>query len=210
MKKYIVEFIGTFFLVFIVGMSVIHAGLFAPIAIGSTLMVMVYAGGHISGGHYNPAVTTAVLIRGAIEMKEALMYMVFQFAGAIVAGIAIWWYTAHEVVIAPAPNYSTLMVVGAEMLGIFALCYVVLNSATHPKTEGNSFYGLAIGFTVMCMAYGLGDISGGAFNPAVGMGPNIVQACMGDTSNLHNIWIYFVGPILGGVVAGYTYKFINA
>jgi aquaporin Z len=210
MKKYLVEFIGTFFLVFTIGMAVASAGGFAPLAIGSALMVMVYAGGHISGGHYNPAVTTAVLIRGLISMKDALAYMVVQIVAAVVASSCIWWLTGHALVVAPDGFHSKMMVVAAEMIGTFALAYVVLNVATHPKTEGNSYYGLAIGFTVMCMAYAVGGISGGAFNVAVGVGPGIFQALKGDTSNLHNIWIYFVGPLLGGTIAGFTYKFINA
>jgi aquaporin Z len=210
MKKYLVEFIGTFFLVFTIGMAVFSAGNFAPIAIGSALMVMVYAGGHISGGHYNPAVTTAVFIRGLIDAKDALIYMVVQLLGAIVASAAIWWFTGHALAVAPDTFHSKIMDVAAEMIGTFALAYVVLNVATHPKTEGNSYYGLAIGFTVMTMAYAVGSISGGAFNVAVGAGPGIFQVLKGDTSNLHNIWIYFVGPLLGGAIAGYTYKFINA
>ena len=210
MKKYLVEFIGTFFLVFTIGMAVFSAGSFAPIAIGSALMIMVYAGGHISGGHYNPAVTTAVFIRGLISVKDALAYMGVQLLGAIVASFFIWWFTGHALVVAPSVNHSKIMDIAAEAIGTFALAYVVLNVATHPKTEGNSYYGLAIGFTVTTMAYAVGGISGGAFNVAVGVGPNIFQAIMGDTSNLQNIWLYFVGPLLGAVVAGYTYKFVNS
>ena len=211
MKKYLVEFIGTFFLVFTAGMAVTFAGNLAPLAIGSALMVMVYAGGHISGGHYNPAVTTAVYIRGGnIELKDALMYIVFQIIAAIVASAVAWWFIGHAPVVAPSPFYTKWMKLGAEMLGTFALAYVVLNSATHLKTSGNSFYGLAIGFTVTTMAFAVGGVSGGAFNPAVGIGPNIMQIITGDMSAWHHIILYIVGPVLGGVIAGYTYKFINA
>jgi aquaporin Z len=211
MKKYLVEFIGTFFLVFTVCMAGTFAGNLAPLAIGSALMIMVYAGGHISGGHYNPAVTTAVYIRGGnIELKDALMYMVFQILAAIVAAGLAWWFIGHAAVVAPSHFYSKWMKLAAEMLGTFALAYVVLNSATHPKTSGNSFYGLAIGFTVMTMAFAVGGVSGGAFNPAVGIGPNVMQMITGDMSAWHHIILYIVGPILGGAIAGYTYKFINA
>ena len=210
MKKYLVEFIGTFFLVFTVGMAVTNAGNFAPIAIGSVLMVMVYAGGHISGGHYNPAVTTAVLIRGLISVKDAMIYMAFQVVAAIVASFFIWWFTGHTLAVAPSPTAHKTMAMAAEIIGTFALAYVVLNAATHPKTEGNSYYGLAIGFTVLCMAYAVGSVSGGAFNPAVGLGPNIFQAIMGEGSHYHHFILYLVGPITGGAIAGFTYKFINA
>ena len=210
MKKYLVEFIGTFFLVFTIGMAVANAGSMAPVAIGCALMVMVYAGGHISGGHYNPAVTTAALIRGVIDMKDALIYMGVQLLGAVVAAAAIWWFTGHALVVAPGAQYHWKMVFAAELIGTFALAYVVLNVATHPKTSGNSYYGLAIGFTVLAMAYALGSISGGAFNPAVGVGPNIFQMIMGDMSNASRILVYIAGPISGGALAGFTYKFINA
>jgi aquaporin Z len=210
MKKYLTEFIGTFFLVFVIGMAVANAGNMAPVAIGCALMVMVYAGGHISGGHYNPAVTTAAVIRGVIDMKDAVIYMVAQLVGAIVAAGVIWWFTGHALVVAPGPLYSWKMALAAEMAGTFALAYVVLNVATHPKTSGNSYYGLAIGFTVLSMAYALGAVSGGAFNTAVGLGPNIVQMLTGDMSNARHVWLYIVGPIAGGAIAAYTYKFINA
>ena len=210
MKKYLVEFIGTFFLVFTVGMAVNNAGHFAPIAIGTVLMVMVYAGGHISGGHYNPAVTTAVLIRGLISVKDALAYMVVQLVAAVVASFFIWWFSGHALNVAPSPVTHKTMAFAAEIIGTFALAYVVLNVATHPKTEGNSYYGLAIGFTVLTMAYAVGSISGGAFNSAVGIGPNIFQAIIGDGCHWHRYGLYFIGPITGGVIAGYTYKFINA
>ncbi len=210
MKKYLVEFIGTFFLVFAIGMAVANAGHMAPVAIGCTLMVMVYAGGHISGGHYNPAVTTAALIRGVIDVKDAGIYMVVQLVGAIVASAAIWWLTGHALVVAPGAIYSGKMAWGAEIIGTFALAYVVLNVATHPKTSGNSYYGLAIGFTVLAMAYSVGSVSGGAFNPAVGVGPNLFQIMTGDMSNANHIFLYLFAPIIGGAVAAYTYKFINA
>ena len=210
MKKYLVEFIGTFFLVFTIGMAVNFAGDLAAVAIGSVLMVMIYAGGHISGAHYNPAVTTAVFIRGAIGLKDALMYIVFQLLGAIAAAAEVWWLVGRPLSVAPGAGYSAVKVVSAEALGTFALAYVVLNVATHPKTSGNSYYGLAIGFTVLAMAYAVGMVSGGAFNPAVGLGPNIIQLISGDTTNLHNAWLYIVGPITGGALAGLVYNFINA
>ncbi len=210
MKKYLVEFIGTFFLIFTIGMAVNFAGDMAAIAIGSVLMVMIYAGGHISGAHYNPAVTTAIYVRGSIELMDALMYMLFQLLGAVVAATVVWMLVGRPLVVAPGAGYSAIKVLTAETLGTFALAYVVLNVATHPKTSGNSYYGMAIGFTVTAMAFALGMVSGGAFNPAVGIGPNIIQVALGDTGNLHNVWLYIVGPVAGGVLAGLVYKFINA
>src|SRR5271154_3886725 len=173
MKKFIVEFIGTFFLVFTVGATVVNpdAGVIAPLAIGSVLMVMVYAGGHISGGHFNPAVTTAVAIRGRMPASEVPAYFLAQIAGAIMgAGGSYYLKGPNDLRAAAPPAYVLAQMVFAEFIFTFALAYVVLNVATAKANAGNSFYGLAIGFTVMVGAFAVGPISGGAFNPAVATG----------------------------------------
>jgi aquaporin Z len=203
MKNLLVEFIGTFFLVFVV----ILTG--NPLAIGCILMVMVYMGGHISGGHYNPAVTFGVLIRGKIKTNEALMYMVIQLVGAIAAGIMYYLIYGKTVAPAPAPGFNILKPLAIEMIFTFALVSVVLNSATSKDTAGNSFYGLAIGFTVLAAAFAGGPISGGAFNPAVGCGPVLVDTIIGHHNSINYIWIYLVGPFTGGAVAGFVFKYLN-
>jgi len=202
MKKYLVEFIGTFFLVLAVCMAGTKAGNFAPIAIGATLMVMVYAGGYISGGHYNPAVSLAVFIRGKLPLMDLIVYWIVQLAGAAVAAyvaskVFMYATTAHM-------NDFPKRELAAELLGTFALAYVVLNTATSAKTSGNSNYGLAIGFTVVAMAYILGPISGGAFNTAVAFGNTIFGGFSWCC-----FWIYLVGTLGGGAVAGIVYRFIN-
>ena len=199
MKKYITEFIGTFFLVLTVGLV---GGDTAPIAIGSVLMVMIYAGGHISGAHYNPAVTLAVLIRHRISSQEALIYMISQIAGAIVAAVIVGIF--KELPAEAAQTLDTTKAVLAEVLGTFALAYVVLNVATVKANEGNSYYGLAIGFTVLAMAYALGGLSGGAFNPAVAIGASIMKAF-----SWSNIWIYLVGCFAGAALAAVLFNWIN-
>jgi aquaporin Z len=203
-NKYVMEFIGTFFLVFTVGMTVIEpgAGAFAPLAIGSALMVMVYAGGHISGGHYNPAVSLSVLVRGRISAKDGVTYMVVQVIAGLVAA-AIVGFMKGDVEVTPIQHdvVSSLL---AEFLFTFALCFVVLNTATAKATEGNSYFGLAIGITVMVGAYAVGDISGGAFNPAVAFG----VSSMG-LSAFADIWIYLVACFLGGAVAGWGFLALN-
>src|SRR5580658_2650533 len=169
MNKYLTEFIGTFFLVFTVGCTVIPgaSGVIAPLAIGASLMVMVYAGGHVSGGHYNPAVTLAVWIRGRCDTKDAIPYMVAQIAAAVVAALAAsFLYGMGK----PMTIRSIPPAFLAEFLFTFALAYVVLNTATAKGTSGNSFYGLAIGMTVMIGAFAVGAVSGAAFNPAVAIG----------------------------------------
>ncbi len=206
MKKYITEFIGTFFLVLTIGMTV-NGGLgdMAPVAIGAVLMVMVYAGGHISGAHYNPAVTLAVWIRGRIKAGDAIEYMACQFAGAIVASFAVQYLIGSENIhAAKAANPDAIKALVAELLGTFALAYVVLNVATSKANAGNSYYGLAIGFAVMSMAYVFGSISGGAFNPAVAVGVSFMKMFVWS-----DIWIYFAGCFGGAIVAALVFKMNN-
>src|SRR5256886_12001965 len=168
MNKYVAEFIGTFFLVLTIGCTVIGAGagVIAPLAIGAALMVMVYAGGHISGGHYNSAVTLGVLIRGKVQAADVVPYWIAQFGGGAVAALTVGKVFRAGVAVTPiAPHIGPALL--AEFLFTFALVYVVLNAATAEGTSGNSFYGLAIGMTVMTGAFAGGDISGGAVHPAV-------------------------------------------
>ena len=174
MNKYLTEFIGTFFLVLTVGCTVIpgNAGVIAPLAIGASLMIMVFAGGHVSGGHYNPAVTLAVWIRGRCDTKDVIPYMVSQVAAAVVAALACGFLVGHGKPMTITNVPGALL---AEFLFTFALAYVVLNSATSKGTAGNSFYGLAIGMTVMTGAFAVGGISGGAFNPAVAVGVGFMK-----------------------------------
>lgn len=204
MKKYLTEFIGTFFLVFTVGMTVIEpgAGNLAPLAIGSALMIMVYAGGHVSGGHYNPAVTLAVWLRGRCPASDVGPYWGSQIAGSLVASIVTLWLKNDPTVVPMDTNPFPALV--AEFVGTFALAYVVLNAATAKATAGNSFYGLAIGFTVMTMAFALGGISGGAFNPAVATGLTLMHVAKAS-----NIWIYLLGNLAGGALAAGVFRLVN-
>jgi aquaporin Z len=205
MKKYLVEFIGTFFLVFTVGATVITpgAGPLAPIAIGASLMVMVFAGGHISGGHYNPAVTLAVWIRGRCETRDVVPYWVAQIAAALVAA---WLVGKIKMPGAAQP----LMLSGwkpafvAEFLFTFALCWVVLNVATSKATMGNHFYGVAIGMTVMVGAFAVGGVSGGAFNPAVATGITRMGLSLWS-----NYWVLLSGDVAGAIAAATAYKVVN-
>jgi len=207
MGKYITEFIGTFFLVLTVFLTVTNGTPLAPLAIGSVLMVMVYMGGNISGGHYNPAVTLGVMMRGKIEMSEAVKYWIYQLLGGIVAALVGGWLSGAS--FAPAPSASALPALAAEFIFTFALVLVVLDTATADESEGNSYFGLAIGFTVMVGAFAVGGISGGAFNPAVGLGPIIVDGVMNGGS-FANAWLYLVGPLLGGAAAAYVFKMQHA
>lgn len=203
MNKLLVETLGTFFLVLTVGLTAGRTD-FAPLAIGASLMVMVYAGGHLSGAHYNPAVTLGVLIRGKIPAGEAVTYMVAQILGGVLAALTAQFLVGPGFG-APSPgaDVSSAQALVNEVLFTFALVWVVLNAATAKGTEGNSFYGLAIGFTVVVGAFAGGGISGGAYNPAVGLGPNLVKG------NLAPIWLYLVGPWLGGALAAAAFRVVS-
>jgi len=204
MNKYIAEFIGTFFLVLTIGCTGVGAGagVIAPLAIGAALMVMVFAGGHISGAHYNPAVTLGVLIRGKVNGTDVVPYMVAQLAGAMIAALAVKFLRAGVAVTPITPHVGPALL--AEFLFTFALVYVVLNAATAEGTSGNSFYGLAIGMTVMTGAFAVGDISGGAFNPAVAFG-----ICLLGISSWANIWIYLLADFTAAVLAAVIFQLIN-
>lgn len=204
MKNLFVECVGTFFLVLVVGLTVIApgAGAMAPLAIGTILMVMVYAGGHISGGHYNPAVTLAAWLRGACKAVDVPGYLGAQLIGASLAAFVVGVCKPGSAM--TALHLEVLPALVAELAFTFALAYVVLNVATAKKTAGNSYFGLAIGFTVMAGAYAAGNISGGVFNPAVAVGMTLM-----GLSSLGNLWIYLVGNFAGGALAALAFHLTN-
>ena len=204
MNKLIAEFVGTFFLVLTIGCTVIPgaAGVIAPLAIGAALMVMVYAGGHISGAHYNPAVTVAVCLRGRCEWKQLIPYWIAQILACFIASVVAVYLVGKSGT--PMEIKNVPMVFLAEFLFTFALAFVVLNSATSKDTAGNSFYGLAIGMTVMAGAFAVGSISGGAFNPAVAVGLAVMKLV-----NFADIWIHIVAELAAAIVAALTFKLLN-
>lgn len=203
MRKYLAEFIGTFFLVLTIGCTVLSGGtgVIPPLAIGAALMVMVYAGGHLSGAHFNPAVTLAVWMRGRLAARDVAPYMISQVVGAIAGALVACYLRPHDLAIASPDVMAALT---AEFLFTFALVYVVLNVATAKSAQGNSYYGLAIGFTVLAGAFAVGDISGGAFNPAVA----IALSAMG-LSAWSNLWIFLVANFAAAVAAATTFRVLN-
>lgn len=198
MKKTLTEFIGTFFLV--MG-AALGGGLGAALA----LMIMVYAGGHISGAHYNPAVSLAVWIRGKLSLGDMIGYWMSQVAGAIAAALVVAnLFGVEGIGGCGVAEDGIIKGVVAELAGTFALAYVVLNVATAKGTAGNSFYGLAIGGTVLAMATLIGKYSGGAYNPAVAIGLTIQKSLCWS-----QIWIYLVGCFGGAALAGIVFNFNN-
>jgi aquaporin Z len=200
--KYVYEFIGTFFLVLTVGLAVLAGpatALFAPLAIGSVLAVMVYAGGHISGGHYNPAVSFAVYLRGKLSHVDLVYYWIAQLLAAVVAAYLAIYLTGNK--FAATLDLDVVRSLIVEFLFTFALCFVVLNVATAKATTGNSYFGFAIGFIVLVGAYTVGAISSGAFNPAVALGAVILKAV-----SWKSLWVYILGNLAGGAAAAFTFK----
>ena len=205
MKKYLAEFIGTFFLVLTIGSTGFNAGqdVIPALAIGSALMVMIYAGGHVSGAHYNPAVTVAVFLRGRCAAADIVPYWIAQLAGAAAAAaILLAFKTAAKAVTLLDPNVPAAF--ASELVFTFALAYVVLNVATAKATEGNSYFGLAIGYTVAAGVFSVGHISGGAFNPAVAVGAMIVGMLPWG-----KLWLYLAAQLIGAGVAALVFKFMN-
>jgi aquaporin Z len=204
--KYVYEFIGTFFLMLTVGLTVLapnNSPLLAPLAIGSALGIFVYAGGHVSGGHYNPAVSFAVFLRGRLALVDLLLYWIIQLVSAVLAGYTVLFLKGIDPTTQAiaAISIRTLPVALAEFLFAFALCFVVLNVATARETEGNSYFGWAIGFTVVVGAFAVGSISGAAFNPAVALGAATLHLI-----HWNNLWVYFAANLLGAVVAALIFK----
>ncbi|MFG1607997.1 MIP/aquaporin family protein [Actinoplanes sp. NPDC049265] len=205
MRRYAAESVGTFFLVLTVGIAVTTMNVAAPVAIGGVLMVMVYAAGHVSGAHFNPAVTVAVLVRGRISGPAAGGYVVSQIAGALLAAV-----TVRLILTGPRPAQLSFtgrqiaMAFAVEVLFTFALAYVVLNVATSRSHPENSFYGVAIGGTVMAGAFTVGAISGGAFNPAVALGGAVMGLFAWSA-----IWVLLVAEVVGGALAATVFLALN-
>jgi aquaporin Z len=204
-RKYVTEFIGTFFLTFAVAVAALTGSMFVPLAAGGILMVMIYAGGHISGAHYNPAVTLAALVRRRIGIGDAAAYWVAQVVGGVVAAaIARAAVNPASVKTLALSGHAEAAAAVVELLITFALCYVVLNVATSKDQPNNGFFGLAIGFTVAAGAFAVGGISGGVFNPAVALG-----GAAAGLFGWSTIWVYLVVQFAAGIAAGLTFLALN-
>ena len=204
MNKYIIEFLGTLFLVLIIGLSQ------NPIAIGLGLAVLVYMGAHISGAHYNPAVSLSMLINKQIQLKEFSFYVASQLLGSVVAAYLVVLLGNDDFnVVSNTSDISSFFL--SEILFTFLLVFVILNVALNKNLKGNQFYGLAIGLTVTAGAFSVGDISGAVFNPAVSFGPSFFsfidpQVVGNDISSSDFFLYYLISGIIGSVVASYLYK----
>ena len=201
-KEYVMEFIGAMFLVLVIALTG------SPFAIGFVLMAMVYVGFNISGSHYNPAVTLAVWIRGKLKTNKILGYMSSQVLGAFTAAFIAYALVGKTFAPSPGIGVALWQSVLVEVLFTFTLCSVILAVATSKKLEGNHIYGLAIGFTLAVGAFAGGNISGGAYNPAVALGPMILKSFFG-VQNWNNLIIYLTGPFVGAILAALAFRYLN-
>ncbi|TDP95570.1 aquaporin Z [Leucobacter luti] len=196
------EALATFLFVFSIVAAVNNAGDLAPLAIGFMLMALIFATGHISGGHLNPAVSLAAFLRGVIGFGEFLCYAIGQIIGGILAALlagTIW----------SAPEGGALQIEAGpafivEALVTFILVYVILNVATSRDHPNNSFYGLAIGSTIVAGVALGGPVSGGGFNPAVSL-----SLALGGYFDWSNMWLYVLAPLVGSALAALAFRFLN-
>lgn len=202
MPKLLTEFVGTFFLVLVVALTG------NPLAIGTVLMVMVYMWWHISGAHYNPAVTIGLLMSGKTSTSDAISYIVVQLLGAFVAAAIAFWLTGKGLVPTIWAWFDMSQALVVEILFTFALVSVVLNTAATKATAGNSYFGLAIGFTVLAAAFAGWSISGGAFNPAVGVSPLFFDMIVNGNTHSH-IWLYILWPVIWWILASLFHSYTN-
>jgi aquaporin Z len=202
--KLVTELVGTFVFLIVIALSG-WAGPFAPLPIGVALTAMVYMGGHVSGAHYNPAVSFALYLRRVIDSRTMLAYWFVQLVAAVLAFTAADLMSGHTPGIGPGEGAGWLQALSAEIIFTAALALVVLNVGATAATAGNSYFGIAIGFTVMAGAFAVGPISGGAFNPAVGFGATAVAA-IASHGGWSDLWLYIVGPLTGAAIGAGVHR----
>jgi len=209
MPRYLTEFVGTFFLVLIIGLTVVPGSPLAPLAIGLGLAALVFMGGPISGAHYNPAVSVALRLQGALPSKDFIPYLVAQVTGGLLAALAVFHILGASFMPAPSADAGMVSILLVEFFFTFMLVLVILNVAVSDAVQGNSYYGLAIGLTIAAGAAAGGPISGGAFNPAVGLGPALAGVLTGAGFPAH-VWMYLVAPVAGGLAAVPVYSIMQS
>jgi len=216
LESYVSEFIGTFFLVFTIGLNVLQNTALAPVSIGSMLMVLVFATGSVSGAHFNPAVTIGVLASQPtsrpkdeqIKMMDAMIYCVVHLMAALLAGFMYYWVLGATFTFQPGTGYSVMDAALAELLFTTALVFVVLNTATTQQDNHNQYYGLAIGFTLMSAAFAVGSVSGCSLNPAVAFGV-MASNYYHTGTGMKYFLLYLIVPIAGSLLAAGLFRVVR-
>lgn len=214
---YVSEVVGTFFLVLTVCLNVFNDAsdetlkrTLRPLSIGMILMVMIFATGDVSGGHYNPAVTVSIHLTHpqTVSFNKAVRYIIAQTIGGITAALLGGWIMGNTETLSPGENRTAFDAMSAEVFFAMALCFVVLNVATTKQDAKNSYFGIAIGFTVAAAAYAIGPVSGCALNPAVSF--SVMMAHFINTgTGLSYIVVYLGTPMIGAFLASSLFKIIR-
>ena len=205
-NKLIAEFIGTYFLYLIIGMCITPPGAaeLTPVAVGVGLTALVYSCGHISKAHFNPATTVAYFCAGTHPPKDIIPYLIAIVSGAVFAAFTIDYLNPEGLVQITAIELKVAQVILAELAFTFALMWVILNVAIAKSTDGNQFYGLAIGFIVAAGAYAVGPISFAAFNPAVAL-----ALCINGFVPWATLGIYVLVQIFAAATAGLLFRYMG-
>eukprot|EP01128_Nolandella_sp_AFSM9_P005237 TRINITY_DN2504_c0_g1_i1.p1 TRINITY_DN2504_c0_g1~~TRINITY_DN2504_c0_g1_i1.p1 ORF type:complete len:266 (-),score=22.11 TRINITY_DN2504_c0_g1_i1:56-853(-) len=205
---YAIEFLGT--LVLVLAITTSGDAVLAPLGIGFTLMILVFWGGHISGGMYNVAVSVGVLLagRGKLAPGRAGVYILVQLLGGLCGAFLGLYLTGNVSYPGSLPSFGKILV--AEGIWTFTLLSVILNVATVEANDGNSYYGLAIGGTVVAGAVIMGPISGGIFNPAVAVGLFFADLASGGHPKWQLLLIDIGAELAGAAAAALFFRMTNA
>merc|ERR1719409_831868 len=200
--KCLSEFTGTYLLVFTVGCNVLGgSAVWAATSIACVLMVSIYALRGVSGAHFNPAVTMTLQFAGKTsDWGVAGAYIGCQMLGGILAGLSYFALFKKSFNLEPGNGFGWWEACLVEVLYTFMLCFVVLNVAATKATEGNQYYGLAIGFVIVAGGYAGGGVSGGAFNPAVAFGIDVPSAGLGFGWSFAYLGYEFLGAALASAL----------
>lgn len=209
--KVLSEFVGTFYLVFVMGCNVLSNSIGSALSVGAMLMVMIYALGSVSGAHFNPAVTIAIWgsSRGLLSFGDACLYILGQIGGGFCAALSYWFLFGQTFTISPVGQYTVVSAMVVESLYTMALCYVVLNVTTTRKQDGSNYFGLAIGFTIVSAALAIGGISGCVLNPAVALGCSLVAGMHGGSAAFAYTGMYFCVPFAGALLADFAFYVVQ-
>jgi aquaporin Z len=211
LRRGVAEFIGTFTLIFIGGGAGIVSGqdiVAVALANGLAIGIMVTNLGHISGGHFNPAITLGFVATRRITLPLAVAYWMSQFAGAIVAAAILRGLFSHAKFLGAVPHaagFGAGKGLVVEIILTFFLVWAVFATAVDPRGAFKSIAGLAIGLTITIDVLMGGPLTGAAMNPARAFGPELLGNFWGEC------WIYYLGPAIGAVIAatGYEYLYLR-